>query len=420
MPFKGFEGPAGTGKTFQLVEDIRARIGELAPEPHHRILALTFMNSSRRRLDDRLAQPIETRKRATALTIDAFAAHVLRRWYSGRDLLPDFANFDDVCDACGALLERPEIARWVGATFPIIAVDEAQELKPCRLRIVRALADRGQVIVAADEFQCLDDTIDTGPFLEWFGTGDVTRLDVVRRTAQRGLLDAGIALRAGRPPVSGNGFSIRYEFNNQMPFAVGHALNQARGSTAVLVGPSGTTWANQLIPRLNAGFQSLRQVVHPVRIGWEAAPSTEAQNLAEATCPAAGAPAIALSIALSGISNPPGWLRSAINSMDLSRRAHGKHFWSQVELAMLFEKKASAFRAYGHQGQRGIPVMSIHAAKNRQFRNIVVLWPPGVPGTPDYLRRLLYNAITRAEHQATVFVRTEALLHAPPFAAEQL
>ncbi len=30
MPFVGFEGPAGTGKTYELIEDVRRRIG--APE----------------------------------------------------------------------------------------------------------------------------------------------------------------------------------------------------------------------------------------------------------------------------------------------------------------------------------------------------------------------------------------------------
>ena len=60
--------------------------------------------------------------------------------------------------------------------------------------------------------------------------------------------------------------------------------------------------------------------------------------------------------------------------------------------------------------------MSIHAAKNRQFRNVVVLWGPGVRGSDDLQRRLLYNAISRAEEQCTVFVRTQALMNAPPFA----
>jgi hypothetical protein len=50
--------------------------------------------------------------------------------------MPDLADFDAVCDACGAVLERPEVARWITSTFPIVAIDEAQELKTCRLRIV--------------------------------------------------------------------------------------------------------------------------------------------------------------------------------------------------------------------------------------------------------------------------------------------
>jgi superfamily I DNA/RNA helicase len=104
-----------------------------------------------------------------------------------------------------------------------------------------------------------------------------------------------------------------------------------------------------------------------------------------------------------------------MTSVDLARRAHGRIEWSREALAELFERKATMHRAFGHASVRGVPVMTIHGAKNRQFRNVIVLWPPGVPGTPDHQRRLLYNAITRAEYQCTVIVRTQALLNGPPF-----
>jgi hypothetical protein len=201
-----------------------------------------------------------------------------------------------------------------------------------------------------------------------------------------------------------------------MPFAIGHALNQTRGSAALLVAPGASQWAEELLPRLSAGFRSARQLVAPVRIGWETATSREAIGVAERVCPIDGEAAIALTIALSKISNPPGWIQAAVNSIDLNRRAHGKVSWTRPELTALFEKKASTHRAFGRQKHHGIPVMSIHAAKNRQFRNVIILWPPGVQGSDDHQRRLLYNAITRAEHEATVFVRTEALLRSPPFA----
>ena len=170
MPFLAFEGPAGTGKTYQLIEEVRARAPDLLGAGQ-RVLGLTFMHGSRRRLDESLASEVEIRGRGHAVTIDSFAAHVVRRWSQIAPAIPDFTQFDQVCDACGTLLERPEIARWVSAAFPIVAIDEAQELKPCRLRIAQALSGSTHMVVAGDEFQCLEDQLDTGPFMEWPQTG---------------------------------------------------------------------------------------------------------------------------------------------------------------------------------------------------------------------------------------------------------
>jgi hypothetical protein len=161
MPFLAFEGPAGTGKTYQLIEEVRARAPDLLGA-EQRVLGLTFMHGSRRRLDESFASKAEIRGRGHAVTIDSFAAHMVKRWSAIAPAIPDFGQFDQVCDACGLLLERAEIARWVAAAFPIVAIDEAQELKPCRLRIAQALSYSTHMIVAADEFQCLEDQLDTG------------------------------------------------------------------------------------------------------------------------------------------------------------------------------------------------------------------------------------------------------------------
>src|SRR5215813_9788104 len=109
-----------------------------------------------------------------------------------------------------------------------------------------------------------------------FQTGSIRRLAQVRRTDKQGLLGAALALRQGRPPSAGAGLKIKYEFPNQMRFAIGHALNQARGTTALLVAPGSTAWANALIPDLSQGFRSAQQVVAPVRIAWESGSSDEA------------------------------------------------------------------------------------------------------------------------------------------------
>lgn len=229
MTFTGFEGPAGTGKTHELIECVRRLVARL--KPHQRVLALTFMHGSRQRLEERLNSFPETRGRSVCMTIDAFAANLVRRWQCLLPSLPHMKEFDAVCDSCGTILERPEVGKWIAATFPIVAIDEAQELKPCRLRIAKALTFHTNLYVAADEFQCLDDEVDTGPFLQWFGTGKLIRLSKVLRTGKQGLLAAGLALRQSGVPKSGSGLKIRYEFPNQMRFAIGHALNSARGTT---------------------------------------------------------------------------------------------------------------------------------------------------------------------------------------------
>jgi hypothetical protein len=415
MPFVGFEGPAGTGKTYELIESVRGRVNAPGILPHQRVLALTFMHGSRRRLDERLARPVETRGRSSCVTIDSFAGHILRRWQAGAGNLPDMNKFDEVCDGCGSLLERPEIARWVAASFPVIAIDEAQELKPCRLRIVKALTEHADLYVAADVFQCLDETIDTGPFVEWFEAGDIRRLVQVRRTGMQGLLNAGVALRQGRAPASGTGLVVKYEFPAQMRFSIGHALNRARGSTALLVAPGSAAWANELIPRLSQGFRTARQVVNPVRIAWESGSSDEATALTATVCDQERVATVDLRARLLALPDPPSWLSSVLSAIEYARRAHGRIEWSRADILDLLGRKASVHRAFGYTTVRGVPVMSIHAAKNRQFRNIIVLWGPGVPGSADYKRRLLYNAISRAEEHCTVFVRTQALLNAPPF-----
>lgn len=81
MPFKGFEGPAGTGKTHELIETVRLRVGGDGIHPQQRILALTFMHGSRRRLDERLMGTVETRARPECISTAL--------WLSLQSLPPD-------------------------------------------------------------------------------------------------------------------------------------------------------------------------------------------------------------------------------------------------------------------------------------------------------------------------------------------
>jgi superfamily I DNA/RNA helicase len=105
-----------------------------------RVLALTFMHGARRRLHEKLRGMDGLRRSIECTTIDSFGQRVVRRWRGlatalGMPVLqPD--QYDAQCDAAGTLLERPDVTTWVAASFPVVLVDEAQDLKPERLRMI--------------------------------------------------------------------------------------------------------------------------------------------------------------------------------------------------------------------------------------------------------------------------------------------
>jgi superfamily I DNA/RNA helicase len=140
MRVRAVEGSAGCGKTYRLMEFL---VDELQTSPlaeGQRVLALTFMHGARRRLADRLNSVVALRRRFDCVTIDSFAWRLLSRWQALAQRLhgeiPE--PFDARCDMAGALLERPGVCAWVVASFPIIVIDEAQDLRLERLRMVRA------------------------------------------------------------------------------------------------------------------------------------------------------------------------------------------------------------------------------------------------------------------------------------------
>ncbi|MGH7283008.1 MAG: ATP-binding domain-containing protein [Polyangiaceae bacterium] len=61
--------------------------------------------------------------------------------------------------------------------------------------------------------------------------------------------------------------------------------------------------------------------------------------------------------------------------------------------------------------------MTIQQAKNQEFDRVVVLWPFEIQGDAERLRRLLYNAVTRAKKYAAVIVQDpkKVRLGAAPF-----
>jgi len=82
MKIIAYEGPAGTGKTTRLIQSLESLLTSDPLRDGQRVLALTFMHGSRRRLHDRLSKLSVLRGRFQCSTFDSFAFMVCNRWKS--------------------------------------------------------------------------------------------------------------------------------------------------------------------------------------------------------------------------------------------------------------------------------------------------------------------------------------------------
>lgn len=213
MSVRAVEGAAGCGKTFRLMEMLAETLAAHPLADGQRVLALTFMHGARRRLADRLRAVPGLAGRVKCCTVDSIAWRIYRRWRGLATALaiPNQAgtNFDEVCNAAGLLLEQSQVRNWAAKSFPIVLVDEGQDLRPQRLRMLVALEAATRTLLAADEFQCLDQTLRPNPLVAWLQNADEAETLVhVQRTNRPGLLAAATAIRGGNAPVNGQGFRI--------------------------------------------------------------------------------------------------------------------------------------------------------------------------------------------------------------------
>ena len=79
------------------------------------------------------------------------------------------------------------------------------------------------------------------------------------------------------------------------------------------------------------------------------------------------------------------------------------------------ERTLAARRQYAGTRRDDLVAMTIQQAKNQEFAHVVVIWPYTIPSDSEQKRRLLYNAITRAQQSCIVLVQAKELLDMPPF-----
>lgn len=442
MTFDFFEGAAGTGKTHNLV----GRAGEIVQDgalgEGHKLLALTFMNGARRRLDARLGENAVFRRRFDCQTFDVFTRTLAarRRSLITLDVQAEAAalgEFDGPCALAAGLLEEEAVRRWVARSFPLVLVDEAQDLDAYRTRILQGLAPSCRIVAAADAFQCLHDGRDTAPLIGWLeSAGQTHHLTQPRRTQQQGLLAAALALREGRdikPVLAANTFNNRTTWNGAgfrlletpatqnntglLAWAIANDMAQRQGPVVILTPDAGNAIIRAALTTLQTRQWTRNNgaTFGPYPHTWDRHDYEEADAiLADIALPetASCADLRALLTPLAGHAA----IAQAINRMDRLRRAHGQAGFTAAQVTEFVRDAVRNRSRLGFRQQRGHLAMTIQRAKNREFPNVIVLWPHTATGSAEHLRRLLYNGITRAQNHCTVIVLGQGRLNAAPFA----
>ncbi|WP_245820602.1 ATP-binding domain-containing protein [Flavimaricola marinus] len=153
----------------------------------------------------------------------------------------------------------------------------------------------------------------------------------------------------------------------------------------------------------------------PFSIAWEGGDSSIEQELAEKIGFPASASYDEVCAVLKEHSTQP-----MVKTVDRRvRRLHRVTGQSEFEKAQLDSFISDAVRTntrLGFTKSAKIKAMSIHAAKNREFDRVIVLWPQSATGGDEHKRRLLYNAMTRAKSYCTIVVLGTGRTTAAPFA----
>lgn len=297
-------------------------------------------------------------------------------------------------------------------------VDEGQDFKPARLRMLKALVGTVHALIAADEFQCLDQELRPNPLVAWLQQdAEPERLVQVRRTNAPGLLAAAAAIRAGNAPANGAGFKLLPP-GASVPLAttlLANAIAWRQGGDVAVITPAlQGGFATSVIARLALGPCG-RHNNGPYTVHWEGNDRDEAQAIIAGLELAAYAPAAATCAALRAMPRN-GPVRATLSWVENQVHACGRVSFTRAETEAAIARQVSLRRQQGGGASHQLTAMTVQQAKNREFEGVVVIWPYQVGGDAEHKRRLLYNAITRAKRWCHIIVQSQNILAAAPFA----
>jgi hypothetical protein len=424
-----FEGPAGTGKTTSLLAALRERLAVAPLASDQRVLALTKLHGSRRRMDAKLRSRSGVGRVVDCVTIDSFAWRLVRRW---RGLVrhigaaPEQGDYRSITSAAGLLLQRPNVATWISRRYPVIAVDEMQDCTGGEVQLLAGLILYAYLICAADEFQDLSGAPDCEAVAWARAAGEVVSLDHNHRTDVEGLLRAASALREGKHLLSDRNRGFEIAASPKAAVAGGRLswrikLWASSGSIAIIspTKPGTSPFVDSVLGWVAAKAARSKKpgvTAGPFRIPWESA-DDQVRTQIESALALPSDPDTRLEGARLGE------LGQRIGAADLcmwlerERTLAGRDTVTTGEVRAQIAHLVHRRRAFGRTREQSHLALTVHQAKNREFDSVIVLWPLKVQPDPEQQRRLLYNGVTRAKKHALVIVEDPKgdRLSMPPF-----
>jgi len=303
-------------------------------------------------------------------------------------------------------------------SYPVVLVDEAQDLSSERSAMVAEAASSCHVLLAFDEFQCLNTNLRPMPIKSWLsGICTPITLTECRRTNDAELLEAARAVRDARA-VERNGTRFKVMLTPGKPnFAATYLANfiawRGGGNLAVLTPSRRGNFADKIIELVRSRTLGTQQN-GPFPVQWESSDEGDHKALWERL----GMPDLcsvpnALATLEAHVDMPA--VKSAKEWVARQRRVLGVEEITADQVRRQLDRTLTARRRYARAERNELVAMTIQQAKNQQFTHVVVIWPYTIPNDNEQKRRLLYNAITRAQRSCLVLVQAQTLLNMPPF-----
>lgn len=432
MSLEYFEGPAGSGKTYNVIRALERMLTSRPLLADEAVLGITYHHGSRRRMHAALGKLPTVQGRFQACTVDSLVRSVVFRWRSlGKAIEPNLdvtsatPNFKTFCRVGAALLQKRLVVEWLAKRYPVVMVDELQDCHGDHLSIIKAIESCCYVIAAADEFQDLT-TTGANEAVGWLRSagGRGTVLTGNHRTKQPTLLRAANQLRSSGDCGDILGYGVMPAMNSDVGAGgIARAIAYNRATEWVILTPTGpdvSPFVKDVVVRLIAKSiqpKGVTKAVGPFRIEWESGGENEKVTLL------AKFGDLSAGISISAITTLCGGGRDAGRDLhDWARsqnRIKGLATFSAADLGGAADRILQSRRAFlPDKPSKVIRAMTINQAKNREFDGVIVLWPFIIGGELDSHRRKLYNAITRAKRWVCVIVQEsvkESRVAKPPF-----